>query len=152
MSWNTVTLIDCTDKITKGTTPTSIGGQFVLEGINFIKVESINEDGQYIPEKFAYIDERSNDLLKRSIIFEDDILISIAGAIGRTAYVNSNILPANTNQALAIIRPKKDIVNPKFLYYTFRTPSYQGQIKGSIVQAAQANISLGVLNLSLIHI
>jgi type I restriction enzyme S subunit len=146
MSWNTLNLIECTEKITKGTTPTSIGGQFVSEGINFIKVESINEDGQYIPEKFAYIDERSNDLLKRSIIFEDDILISIAGAIGRTAYVNFKILPANTNQALAIVRPKKDIVYPKFLYYAFRTPSYQGQIKGSVVQAAQANVSLGVLN------
>ena len=152
MSWNTVTLIDCTDKITKGTTPTSIGGQFVSEGINFIKVESINEDGQYIPEKFAYIDERSNDLLKRSIIFEDDILISIAGAIGRTAYVNPTILPANTNQALAIIRPNKNIVYPKFLYYNFRTPSYQGQIKGSIVQAAQANVSLGVLNNTKIYL
>jgi len=145
MKWEETEIEKISEKITKGTTPTTVGGQFVDNGINFIKVESINEDGQYLKEKFAFIDERSNDLLKRSIIHENDILVSIAGAIGRTAYVKDDVLPANTNQALAIVRPNDSLVYGKFLYYSFRSPSVQGRLKGSVVQAAQPNISLGVL-------
>ena len=45
----------------------------------------------------------------RSQLQAGDILFSIAGALGRTAVVTEEILPANTNQALAILRIKKDI-------------------------------------------
>lgn len=37
-----VTLKDITTKITKGTTPTSIGCKFEKSGINFIKSESLS--------------------------------------------------------------------------------------------------------------
>ena len=42
-----VTLKDITTKITKGTTPTSIGCKFEKSGINFIKSESL-VDGKTI--------------------------------------------------------------------------------------------------------
>ena len=42
---------------------------------------------------------------------EGDILFSIAGTLGRTAIVRANHLPANTNQALAIIRLSDVIMN-----------------------------------------
>ena len=47
---------------------------------------------------------KHDNYLKRSRLEEKDILFSIAGTLGRTAIVNKSILPANTNQALAIIR------------------------------------------------
>ena len=82
--WNINTLREITFKITKGTTPTTLKKQFVDKGINFIKVESLTESGDFIPSKFAHIDEETNQLLKRSIIEEHDVLFSIAGVIGRT--------------------------------------------------------------------
>lgn len=42
--------------------------------------------------------------MKRSQLKENDILFSIAGTLGRTTVVNKELLPANTNQALAILR------------------------------------------------
>ncbi len=45
-----------------------------------------------------------DEILKRSQLKEGDILISIAGVLGRIGLVNQNSLPANINQALAIIR------------------------------------------------
>ena len=104
-----IRLGDVADVITKGTTPTSIGYEFVNKGINFIKVESINEDGAFIENKFAYITDECDKKLSRSQLQENDILFSIAGAIGRVAIVDKNILPANTNQALAIIRLHKGV-------------------------------------------
>ena len=52
-----------------------------------------------------YIDEKThNNFLKRSILIKNDILITIAGTLGRTALVREKDLPLNANQAVSIIR------------------------------------------------
>ena len=99
-----VKLKDITSLITKGTTPTTLGFCFQSQGIKFVKVESFEADGTFIPSKTSYISEDCNEALKRSQLKENDILFSIAGAIGRVAVVTKEMLPCNTNQALAIIR------------------------------------------------
>jgi len=53
--WEIKKLGEVCEVITKGTTPTSLGFQFTDEGVNFIKVESLTELGQIIPNKVAYI-------------------------------------------------------------------------------------------------
>ena len=101
---DTVRLGDCCERITKGTTPTTAGYSFIDDGVNFIKVETLSDSGNFIPEKLAHISWECHDALKRSQLKEGDLLFSIAGAIGRIAIVTSDVIPANTNQALAIIR------------------------------------------------
>ncbi len=144
--WEVKKLKDVTQVITKGTTPTTLGKDFVSKGINFIKVESISADGTFLNKKFEHIDKETNLLLKRSIIEEDDILFSIAGAIGRTTIVDKNILPANTNQAIAIIRLKKDVVIPQFIRYLLSNPKTIEQMKSKVVQSVQANLSLSIIS------
>ena len=61
-------------------------GNLIEDGINFIKVESI-DDLNFIEDKFKYISEATHKNLKRSQLQENDILFSIAGALGR--YINS---------------------------------------------------------------
>ena len=143
--WDVGKLSDITKKITKGTTPTTLGKNFSNCGINFIKVESISESGTFLTDKFCYIDEETNEMLKRSIIEEDDVLFSIAGAIGRTAHVTKDILPANTNQALAIIRPATEKVIPRFLKYYLSSGDIKEYAKSRTVQSVQANVSLSIL-------
>jgi type I restriction enzyme S subunit len=114
-------------------------------GINFIKVESISDDGSFIPEKFTKIDSETHRALARSAIQENDVLFSIAGAIGRVAITPKDILPANTNQALAIIRPRTEIIHPRYLYYWLRTNLAQQYAASRVVQSVQANVSLSEL-------
>jgi len=78
---------------------------------------------------------------KRSQLKEGDVLFSIAGALGRVALVNKDILPANTNQALAIITPKENL-NSKYLEEVLRSPLIFSKIDGLKVGVAQYNISL----------
>ena len=54
------------------------------------------------------------------------------------------MLPANTNQALAIIRPKEEIYRI-YLYQIISSLAFLNFSKGRIVQTAQANVSLSVL-------
>ncbi|TQS88603.1 restriction endonuclease subunit S [Arthrobacter sp. TS-15] len=139
----TVTIRSISDVVTKGTTPTSLGRAFVSSGVRFIKVETIATDGKYLPDKVAYIDASTHGLLRRSQLKQDDILFSIAGALGRTAIVDSSWLPANTNQAFAIIRPsKRSGIDPRYLLWALRSQAIERHIAGINVQAAQANLSL----------
>ena len=127
--------------ITKGTTPTSIGENFEKNGINFVKIESISEEGKFIKEKFAFISNECNQKLKRSQLKENDILFSIAGAIGRVAIVAKEILPANTNQALAIIRID-DKYDKEFLLYLLKSSFIIKQYNRKKQGVAQINLSL----------
>lgn len=139
---NKVRLGDVSEVITKGTTPTSIGYDFQNSGINFIKIESIAENGSFLKDKFAHISVECNESLKRSQLRCNDLLFSIAGAIGRVAIVDDSILPANTNQALAIIRIPKGIINYNYLYYFLKSEAIIKQYSRKKQGVAQINLSL----------
>lgn len=144
--WKVHRLGDVVFRITKGTTPTTLKRPFVTTGINFVKAESMTGDGGFIPEKFAFIDNETHELLRRSQLEAGDVLISIAGTIGRIAVMTEDFLPANTNQAVALIRPLQDIF-PSGLVSRFLQRSESQQIMGErVVQAVQANLSLGTLS------
>lgn len=143
--WEYYKLGELTTLITKGTTPTSLGGKFENSGINFIKIESLSSDGKFLLDKFAYIDEVTHNKLARSQLENEDILFSIAGALGRVAIISNDYLPANTNQALAIIRLRNKNVT-QYIYYFLNSDYVKKIIETESVQLAQANFSLGQLS------
>lgn len=140
-----VPLADLCLVVTKGTTPTTLGKPFVSEGINFIKAESILDSHGIDKNKFAFIDSETNDLLKRSIINNGDIVFTIAGTLGRFALIDNSVLPANTNQAVAIIRADSKKVTPEYLYSFFLGNWHNDYYTKRIQQAVQANLSLGTI-------
>jgi len=142
-SWERKKVKEVCITISKGTTPTTLGRQFKESGINFIKAESLTDLGGFLPDKFAFIDEDTDELLKRSRIQKGDILITIAGTIGRIAYVTEEILPANTNQAISFMRVNKKITTPHFIYCLFKTEEVRNDFEGRVVHAVQPNLSLG---------
>ena len=137
-----VRLGDIATVVTKGTTPTTMGFQFEDNGINFVKIESISEDGSFLKEKFSHISDECNVQMRRSQLQENDILFSIAGAIGRSAIVTKEILPANTNQALAIIRVPEGKIDYNYLLYALSSSAINQQATQHQQGVAQLNISL----------
>ncbi len=129
--------------ITKGTTPTTLGYNYVNSGVNFIKIEAI-QNGKINLKKVAYIEEECNEVLKRSQLKEKDILFSIAGALGIVTEVEKNILPANTNQALAIVRLNND-VNVSYVIKYLGSEKITNEVLKLKAGAAQPNISLSQL-------
>ncbi|MDP8232004.1 MAG: restriction endonuclease subunit S, partial [Candidatus Zophobacter franzmannii] len=123
--------------------PTSVGFKFTTEGINFIKVESIKANGEFISRKFAHISKECHLKLKRSQLESNDIVFSIAGALGRTALINDELLPANTNQALSIIRLNKDCgIHPSFILKMLSSNLVKNQVSKYQGGVAQQNLSL----------
>ena len=141
-NWRVVTLGDLCVTVTKGTTPTTLKKQFVTQGINFVKAESILDDHSIDHNKLAFIDEETNFLLNRSIIQANDIIFTIAGTLGRFAFVEEDLLPANTNQAVAIIRADASKITPATLYSFFIGGLHSDFYTKNTQQAVQANLSL----------
>ncbi len=150
--WGEGTLGDLCVVITKGTTPTTLGHQFTETGVNFVKAESITDTGDFIWEKFAKISAETHKYLSRSILQDGDILCSIAGTIGRIAITTSDILPANTNKAIAILRANLDKCYPEFIYLFMKSSMFREVMDGKIVHAVQPNLSLGEIGNSSLRI
>jgi type I restriction enzyme S subunit len=140
--WKKVKLGDISETITKGTTPTTIGFDFKKEGVNFIKIESISDTGQFLPEMFKHISVDCNEKLFRSKLLKNDILFSIAGALGRVALVTEDILPANINQALAIIRIPDNVINYQYLFFALKSEEVLKQFEKQKRGNSQQNLSL----------
>jgi type I restriction enzyme, S subunit len=147
--WEVKTLSDLATLITKGTTPTQDDMNSAPDSdaqINYVRVNSIDEDGSVIAAKLTKIPKSVHSgVLKRSILMANDILYTIAGTIGRIALAEDWILPANTNQAVAIIRPEPEIPSG-FLTLAMRHEIFRGELHNNIVHAVQANLSLGMLS------
>lgn len=137
-----VRLSEIAELITKGTTPTTLGFDFQDEGINFLKIECFSENGSFMKDKVAHISEECYEKLKRSQLEVGDILFSIAGAIGRVAMVTEEMLPANTNQALSIIRIKRKDIYLPYIKLVLTSPFIKAQFERKKQGVAQLNISL----------
>ena len=136
--WRSVSLLEISTLITKGTTPK----QFIDGNINFLKIEAITQNGFELSKCQTISEEINNKELKRSILMEGDILFAIAGAtIGKNAIVQKELLPANTNQALAIIRLKENY-SKIFISKVLNSPLMEKYIDINISTGAQPNLNL----------
>lgn len=140
-AWEIKPLQELCEVITKGTTPTTYGFDFIEDGINFVKIESISASGKIEKERLACISEECNAALRRSQLEKNDILFSIAGSMGIAAIVEEDILPANTNQALSIIRLLDKSYVP-YLFQYLRSSAILSEIERIKVGVAQFNLSL----------
>jgi len=141
--WIMTSIGEITNVVTKGTTPTSIGFHFREAGINYVKSESITFDGRIEKSKFAFIDSNAHDALKRSQLQRGDILFSMAGVyIGKTAVVKDDILPANTNQAVGIIRINAQKAHSEYIDFCLRNPALRTYANSLVAQSAQPNLNL----------
>ncbi len=90
----------------------------------------------FIPEyEYQRISKRCNPEL-------GDVLMSCSGTVGRVATLNISG-PISMVRSVALIKPKHDVVESKFLEYFLRNKYTQRLIKQSSHQSSQANIFTG---------
>ena len=104
-NWKWERLAKISSIISKGTTPRGGKNAYCIEGINYLRVENISADGTINLEDINHISENEHlTFLKRSILQENDVIISIAGTLGKIGIIRKCDLPMNTNQAIAFVR------------------------------------------------
>ena len=133
MSWEYMKLGDICTKIGSGATPKGGSTVYVENGTSFIRSQNIyNLSFKY--DGLVYINDEASEKLKGVTIEAKDILLNITGdSVARTCIVPEGVLPARVNQHVAIIRPKKGIINPIFLNYYLASPFMQSYMLGLAV-------------------
>ena len=146
-SWSITTLSNISLLITKGTTPRGGNVAYLNKGIGFLRAENVIGYDKISQTDLKYIDEETHlKFLKRSILIEDDILITIAGTLGRTGLIKKHDLPLNINQAISIIRiANKKLINLRYLIYVLNAPLIQNDLTKQRKITAIPNLTLEII-------
>lgn len=147
-NWCWTTVESISDIVSKGTTPKGGKSSYVEDGIRFLRVENFLDDGTISHEGMMHIAEDIHfGFLKRSILKKDDVLISIAGTLGKTAIVQEDNLPINTNQAVAFIRlNSKAKILPKYLRFSLVNPMIQNYLLQKTKVTSIPNLTLEIIS------
>lgn len=106
--------------VSKGTTPTTYGHSFVSSGVPFLRAEDITGGPVDFSSVTFHITKKTHDFLARSKLYPGDLLITIAGTLGRVGYVPDAAPQANCNQAVAFARVDPTKAYVKFLCYVLQ--------------------------------
>ncbi|WP_417214866.1 restriction endonuclease subunit S [Alcanivorax sp.] len=134
--WDVVKMDDVCTKITDGehqTPKRSSEGYFLLSARNI-------RDGYLALDNVDYVPKEEYQRISRRVFpMPGDILVSCSGSIGRTVVVPKGIEFAMV-RSVAILQPRRDLVDPAFLAIQISSTLIQSQIEKSLSQLAQANL------------
>jgi len=126
--WEEKKLKTITTKIGSGATP--LGGEkaYHAKGISLIRSLNVHDMGFRVKD-LAFLDRNQADKLSNVVVECGDVLLNITGAsVARCCIVPQDVLPARVNQHVSIIRLIKDVMIPKFLYYTLISRVYKEKL------------------------
>jgi type I restriction enzyme, S subunit len=128
-------------RISKGTTPSTLGAEMVAAGVRFLRAENI-WFGAITDSPQHFISDETHQMMARSALKPKDVLVVIAGATtGKTAVVQEGQTPANTNQAISHIRLWRPCLAP-VISAAIQTTRVQQEILLTSVQSAQPNLAM----------
>ena len=151
-SWEWCRMLSLTTLITKGTTPRGGNVAYLDSGIGFLRAENIDGIDKLNLKYLKYIDnETNNGYLKRSKLKENDILITIAGSLGRTAIVRKEDLPLNANQAICLCRfVDIRVIDLLYVLFALNAPVIQAHLLKSSKVTAIPNLTLEIISETII--
>ncbi len=148
--WVECELDELSEVVSKGTTPKI---QFIeKEYAKFLKVENITKNSTIDLDNCKYINKETHtNALKRSMLRNNDILISIAGTLGRCAVVETN-QDININQAICFVRLYEQSISPHFLKYYILSPIVQKKLTNKAKITAIPNLTLEIIKKIVVNI
>ena len=145
--WKWTRLGECSSVISKGTTPKGGKDAYLKEGVNFLRIENLNDDGSINHSNISHISQEEHEgNLKRSRLEAGDLLVSIAGTLGKVGFVTETDLPMNTNQAIAFVRLHKDIFDNMYLKYAIESPFVNAKLLSKTKVTSIPNLTLEIIS------
>lgn len=129
--------------VSSGTTPKAGGDAYTdcENGIPFVRAVDL-QNGEVSVSNFNYIKpEIHNSILKRTQLKKNDVLLSIAGTVGRSA-IFKHEFEANINQAVAILRFDETEILRLYMVLFFNSKIGQEFVSKYSRQGVQTNLNL----------
>jgi type I restriction enzyme, S subunit len=102
----------------------------------FLGIKNITEDGRLDLSAIRHIDEREYPRWTRRVTPEpNDIVFTYEATLHRYALVPQNFRGC-LGRRLALIRPRQDIVDPRFLHMALRGPEWRRTVEDRVIAGA----------------
>lgn len=133
--------------ISKGTTPSTLGFNYITQGgVPFLRAEDIQGGAVDLSDVKFRIQPETHASLSRSHLHSGDLLITIAGTLGRVGYIPKTTAPINCNQAVAFARLKPDLANLEYVCYACQSAAVLRPLLNQQKLGTIGNLNLEQLN------
>jgi type I restriction enzyme S subunit len=137
--WKKIRLMDVSESISAGGTPRRNKKEFWNNGtIPWLKISDMKN--KYISKTEEKITKEGLEKSSAKLFPKGTLVYSIFATLGAIGILD---IDATTNQAIAGINPKDDIIDTKYLYYCLK--SERKNIIAKKSHATQDNLNLGIL-------
>lgn len=110
------------------------------DGARIIRITNVQK-GKIVdndPKKYSFEDLKN---LESYRIFENDILMSLTGNVGRVGRFPSNLLPAYINQRVCRVKSISEKLHDKYLFHYLNSDIFENEAIQNSAGAAQLNLS-----------
>ena len=113
---------------------------YIDEGIKVIRITNV-QDGYVCDDDPKYYPLDYSAELQKYMLYENDLLMSLTGNVGRVGFLHKEMLPAALNQRVGCLRGADKILSKDYLYYYLQSNSFKQDCLDSAKGVAQLNIS-----------
>ena len=114
--------------------------KYTKNGIRIIRISDVQK-GKISDKDLKFYPEDSKNEIKKYLLKENDLVMSLTGNVGRVAMLSKNDLPAGLNQRVACIRVKDDFVLTRYLFHFFDQDSFEYEAMMNATGGGQKNMS-----------
>lgn len=125
--------------------------KYTESGIRVIRISDVQK-GKISNKDIKYYPIDMQNEIKDFLLFENDLVMSLTGNVGRVAILPQAAMPAALNQRVACIRPRSYNVMTRYLYHWFDQDEFEKNAMNAASGAGQKNMSTSWLNRQLIPI
>ena len=135
MGWSSVSIADIGEVVTGNTPPTKQRELFYGGNIPFVKPPDLDA-GEFLASANETLSHEGS--LQSRLLPPDSILVNCIGNIGKVAFSR---VACCTNQQINSIVPNTQLVEPKFVYWSIRSPIFQ-----DLVQSNSSATTVSIIN------
>ena len=136
--------------------PTFYGINYISSGTGIIKGENISRDGSWINlDKLDYIDYETNKKYGRTVLKENDLVVTVRGEVGKVGIASKRLAGCNINANVIKISLLSNIgdldVNPQYIWAYLNSQIGKKQIKKQVAGGVQETITVdGLFDIDII--
>jgi type I restriction enzyme S subunit len=109
-------------------------------GIRVVRISDVQK-GHMSDKDLKYYPFESEQEIKSYLLYENDLVMSLTGNVGRVAMLSKADLPAALNQRVACIRPTNEMVIVRFLYHYLDSDRFETEAMKYASGGGQKNMS-----------
>lgn len=114
--------------------------EYVNRGIRIIRIANVQKG--YIEDSTpCYYPYESEPSIRKFLLEEGDLLLSLTGNVGRVGVLAADLLPAALNQRVACIRSRSSKLTVEFLFHLMNQDAFESECIASSKGMAQKNMS-----------